>query len=245
MPKIYFEKLNKDICDISKKPSPTNINPPIWWKKMDQYLSSEEHLSLNIKHRLFGTIKSCPAIQDSFNFGYMLYTPVDIYLDTTQKDEVKWHTGSVSLSDNEEDLIKNIVETVPHESVDGYPVSKDYHRIMLKFSTLWGVKTDPGYSTWFTSPTHRSDLPFRVLDGIVDTDTMPARSPFAFLLKNNFVGVIKAGTPMIQAIPFKRESWSSEYVDVDIKEYKKHKLIVNSMFTNPYKKIFWNRKKFS
>jgi hypothetical protein len=49
---------------------------------------------------------------------------------------------------------------------------------------------------------------------------------------------------MIQAIPFKRESWSSEYVDVDIKEYKRHKLAVNSTFTNPYKKLFWNRKKF-
>jgi hypothetical protein len=165
-------------------------------------------------------------------------------LDTTQEDEIVWHTGWVTLPELEDDLIKDIVEIMPYKSTKGYPRPDGYHKLILKLSTLWGVRTEEGYSTWFTSPQHRPDIPIKVLDGVVDTDKAPARFPFAFFLKDNFDGVIKAGTPIVQAIPFKRDDWVSEYIDIDLENYKKQKLAASTTFTNAYKKLFWSRKKF-
>ena len=49
------------------------------------------------------------------------------------------------------------------------------------------------------------------MPGIVDTDTYNAPVNFPFVLNNiKFEGLIPAGSPMAQVIPFKRDSWEME-----------------------------------
>jgi hypothetical protein len=211
---------------------------------MDGYFD-DESIPPGLKNRNFGTIKSCPAVQDAINFGYTLYSPVDLYLDSTDPNSIAWYCPPVlTPGEDQEDLIKSFVDTIDSRSIDGYNIGAGFHDIMIKLSPLWGVRTDEGYSTWFTSPKHNDNHPFMVIDGIVDTDVFPARSPFAFKIRNGFKGVIKQGTPMLQAIPFKREDWSSEIVDSANQDNKEKEVALSRIFTNSYKKLFWHRKKF-
>jgi hypothetical protein len=53
-------------------------------------------------------------------------------------------------------------------------------------------------------------LPFFTLSGVTDTDTWGGSDVLNFALKKDFEGVIPAGTPIVQIIPFRRETWDFE-----------------------------------
>jgi len=92
---------------------------------------------------------------------------------------------------------------------------------------------------------HRNDLPFYSVSAIVDTDKFPTRDPYAFFIKRGFKGIIHRGTPMLQVIPFKREDWSMSIVEPNGKGYAINQQKMGSVFSQPYKKLFWQRKKYS
>jgi hypothetical protein len=61
-----------------------------------------------------------------------------------------------------------------------------------------------------------------------------------------FEGMIPAGTPFIQVIPFKRENWVSKLGGE--KEKTKYKSDWNkflTVFFDRYKKFWWNKKHYS
>jgi hypothetical protein len=89
------------------------------------------------------------------------------------------------------------------------------------------------------------DLPFYSVSAIVDTDTFPTRLPYAFFIKKGFSGVIPRGTPILTVFPFKRETWESEIVEYDKRDSEKNFSLIWSVFSQGYKKIFWNRKRYS
>ena len=86
---------------------------------------------------------------------------------------------------------------------------------------------------------------FEIISGVVDTDTYINVINFPFLLqetKKQFL--IKKGEPMIQVIPFKRESWkmwSGFYIE---KLHSKTLNLLNSEWVDRYKNRFWNKKSF-
>ena len=59
----------------------------------------------------------------------------------------------------------------------------------------------------------------------------------------NFRGLIPAGTPLAQVIPFKRDIWKS-YVGYDKKEIYKQERQLYSVFFDAYKKMFWDKKQY-
>jgi hypothetical protein len=80
----------------------------------------------------------------------------------------------------------------------------------------------------------------------VDSDDFSI--PFNMFLKlrdPNFEGMIPAGTPFLQIIPFKREAWTSSVGGE--KERKKHEADVKKfqrVFFDRYKKFWWNKKEY-
>jgi hypothetical protein len=84
---------------------------------------------------------------------------------------------------------------------------------------FWSIQTEKGYSTLIMNPMHGESSPLTAIPGIVDTDGFISEGHFSFIVKSNFKGIIKQGTPLVQIIPFKRDSWT-------------HKI-------NPYNKDFW------
>jgi hypothetical protein len=92
-------------------------------------------------------------------------------------------------------------------------------------------------------------IPFKIFDAVVDTDTfnIPVRFPFT-LNDPNWEGIIEAGTPIAQVIPFKREDY-----EMNIVEYRQENIFIvedqmcnlRSENFNSYKNKFWEKKKYS
>lgn len=95
-------------------------------------------------------------------------------------------------------------------------------------------------------PQHHEPAPITCASGIVDSDDFSL--PFNMFLKlrdPNFEGMIPAGTPFLQIIPFKREEWVSSLGGEA--ERKKHLSDVHKfqrVFFDRYKKFFWNKKEY-
>ena len=92
---------------------------------------------------------------------------------------------------------------------------------------------------------HRG-VPFTIMPGIVDTDTFdhPVNFPFQ-MNEKGFEGVIKAGTPMVQVIPFKRDEWemqigSQEELIQQVKVTNK----LRSVFFDSYKRQYRQVKEY-
>jgi hypothetical protein len=186
------------------------------------------------------TIKKCMPVFDTLSAGYILKIPDDINIyqskiheaDKESKTHFIWtELGAVTAHDIEQ--------------VEGYPHSNVHTLGLPKFINPWVIKTPPGYSCLFITPMHRG-LPFTIMPGIVDTDTFehPINFPFEMNQKG-FEGVLKAGTPMAQVIPFKRDEFTSEvYSDSEYKEKYPDSTVNTVEFAESYKKGFWHKKIF-
>jgi hypothetical protein len=107
------------------------------------------------------------------------------------------------------------------------------------------VQTDEGYSTFFTNPMHQPVTPLKAIDAVVDTDTYFTDGHLSFLIKKNFKGTIKQGTPMFQVFPFKREDWKMELdKNFSAAKVEEQRGRVRSSFQNGYRLKFWRKKTF-
>jgi len=243
MANIYFERLEDSLCTPDTQPTSARKTPhPSWWKDMPRYYSTaDEMFGQNLRD--FSTVRNCPAISDSMNFGYTLYLPYDIYIDATEDDFIKFYHKTPKYNSSNDDTNEYIGLTNKTATSDFY-IPEGYTGPIIRINLLWGIKTDPGYSIFVTQPAHRFDLPLLAIAGVIDTDTFPAREAYNFFVKKGFVGTIKAGTPLVQVLPFKREDFVSQIIENDQYYYLKIMNKLTSTFTNGYKKFFWHRKKF-
>ena len=132
-----------------------------------------------------------------------------------------------------------------------HPYSKKHEQHLLKIFTPWIVKTAPGYSVIFHSPLNDQNEYFDVIPGVMDSDQFFPKLNFMIALKDkSFSGIIPAGTPLIQVIPFKRENWEMviDHTREGMEEIKKRQgrvdATLSSVFHLPYRKWFWSKKEF-
>jgi hypothetical protein len=92
---------------------------------------------------------------------------------------------------------------------------------------------------------HRKSF-FTVLPGIVDTDSYTGIINFPFVLNNLFwEGIIPAGTPIVQAIPFKRDRFKMKMgSEKERKQSIYDTIYLKSLWRNRYKTLFWTRKEY-
>jgi hypothetical protein len=129
-----------------------------------------------------------------------------------------------------------------HFQVQGHPENNLGHQ--LKIENPWLIKTEPGYSCMVLPPLHR-DNQLVILSGIVDTDKYYEKINLPFNLKDKyFEGMIEAGTPIAQVIPFKRESYEMEIVPLDKKRSFINQRTVASKLFDAYRNLYWSRKEY-
>ena len=170
---------------------------PEWYKKQNRYTGGQKIMSPDVG--MFNTtIKACMPIFDLITAGYIIKTPADIYVSKNEDGSPKFSWA-----------INGFVCVESHTPLqyDSFNIPKEFYPIGYKFINTWIAKTPKGYSSIFISPILRDDLPFECLPAIVDTDKHPIPVNFPFFIRKDFEGIIPAGTPIIQIIPFKRESW--------------------------------------
>jgi hypothetical protein len=173
--------------------------------------------------------------------GYSLRMPVDLYINTKNgKSECVIPKEFSSIEDI-------MIGWHSSELISHYPVDHNiYLKDLFRINPMWMTKTPPGYSTLFTSPMHQGHLPIKAVEAVVDTDNFLTAGLNSFFLQKDFEGIIKQGTPIIQAIPFKRESWDM-VVDLnhDPEEISRQRKRGASLYPNAYRSAAWEKKNFN
>jgi hypothetical protein len=225
--KVKFYPESKKFEGWFEEPIPAKKIIPEWYKKQDSY--SDGVKSMQSSGLFNSTIKSCMPVFDIISAGYILTTPVDINVEINKSDGVPKITWSIN------DFTP--IEEHSRSQFNSYHVPKEYHMAAYKFINKWVIKTPRGYSSMFMTPVFRDDLPFFCLPAIVDTDRHPIAVNFPFFLRKGFEGTILKGTPMIQFLPFKRDSWDHKtkgHNKEDELSWKK----AEGTIENRYKKYF-------
>ena len=216
-----------------EKPIPASKVLPDWYKELNSYMGNKKDPHKAIAENQVGTAKRCMPLFDAITSGYLITSVSDVYV--KQVDGQPYYSWS-GLEQ---------IEFHPTEQLPVHPQNKTHKISFPKWNNFWGIKTPKGYSCLIVSPMHR-DLPFTIFPGVVDTDTYSAPIKFPFTLNSaGYEGLIPAGTPIAQVIPFKRDSWEMEFgLDKDLKEIKNihHKL--SSKFFDAYKIFFRQNKEY-
>jgi hypothetical protein len=166
---------------------------PEWYKNAEKYYMEKGHEVAGLK--------TCLPFLDALTLGYVLVTPVDIHVSKTEKGELNlaWDNDLISYS-----IINERKGLIGH-TIPRPPGHEENHLI---WNSQWGWKVPKGYSVVVTHPLNRHDLPFTTLSGVVDSDGFIAWGNTPFFIKEGFTGIIPAGTPYAQLIPYKRDKWT-------------------------------------
>ena len=210
-------------------PKPASKFLPDWYKNTPEYSSGAR---LIVDGKTPHTVKKCIPVFDALTSGYIIPTYVDVQV--THRDGLPWYEWP-----SQSAIEFHPIEQAPlHPGMNGAPYPK--------WGNPWAIKTPPGYSCLFIPPMHNPNGIFTVLPGVVDTDTYTSPVNFPFTLDDvNWEGMIPAGTPMVQVIPFKRDSFEMEIGGdreraLQVKTTSK----LRALWFNSYKRQFWSRKEY-
>jgi len=223
--KIKFIATEESMLDAWPHPKPASRYIPDEYKKLERFINGDIHK---------GTVKTCIPFLDSLTAGYIIPFDQDYVVDPAGDD----------FSVKPANFMKEEFEF--HYQYQLPPEWHDKVGIVAgKLHNKWLIKTPPGYSCLFIKPMNRIESRIDVIAGVVDTDTYGNNINFPFFLnKRDEQFVLKKGEPMVQVIPFKRESWkmwSGFYVE---KLHQKTLNMLNTKFVDRYKTMFWQKKSF-
>lgn len=210
-------------------PTPASRVLPDWYKVTPEYIGGERLITDGTTPH---TVKKCMPVFDAMTAGYLIRTYVDVQV--TQRDGLPYYEwpqfGAISF---------HPVEQAPdHPAQNGAPFPK--------WTNPWAIRTPRGYSCLFVPPMHNPNGMFTILPGIVDTDTYEAPVNFPFVLDNvTWEGLIPAGTPIAQVIPFRRDDWMMRLGDdKDRIQQRAVTTRLRSLWFHSYKRQFWTRKQY-
>jgi len=229
---IKFVPYLKGYENIFDPPIAAKKALPEWFKKQERYANGIKKIQDD--NGLFNsTIKACSPVFDIITAGYVVRTPADIIVSKKEGKQFPSFTWA----------IKNFscIESHPVSQYDEYKVPDEYYPVGYKFNNPWTVVTPKGYSSLVLTPTFRDDLPFFSLPAIVDTDKHPSPILFPFFIRKDFEGIIPMGTPIVQIIPFKRDSWKTKTEEFDQNLYNSWKR-AERLSESRYKTLFRSRK---
>ena len=223
--KITFCAVDKNFVDVWPHPKPASKFIPDEYKKLPRFANGNMHVP---------TLKTCIPFLDSLTAGYIIPFDQDYLVDPIEND---------------------FTVTPANRQVDDFGVHnqvqlpKNWHKAAGenagKFINKWLIKTPPGYSCLFIKPMNRVETRFDIIAGIVDTDDYINTINFPFILnKRDEQFLIKKGEPMVQVIPFKRDSWKSWSGFYLEKMHSKVVKLLHSEWVDRYKKLIWKKKVF-
>jgi hypothetical protein len=215
------------------KPVPASKLIPEWYKNTESYIGGVKVPGENGSTK--ATVKKCIPVFDAITAGYLILLPADVWVTLKEIDgqTVQWFEWANF----------GLISWHPIDQAPLHPARKPYP--YAKFNNPWSIKTPKGYSCLFVQPFHR-EAPFTVLPGVVDTDTYIPPVNFPMVINDpKFEGLIPMGTPIVQVIPFKRDSWNIEFGSEET--YKKQIAVTSklrSKFYDKYKTMFWSKKEY-
>jgi hypothetical protein len=240
------------ILDIPEEyyPKPSSKYVPDWYKNLESYHNGKKEPVGD--GSTMSTIKKCMPVFDAITGGYIITTYCDVWV--KQKPNIPdgvFPDESIKISqfktqpEFEWPSFKPL-EWHAIEQAKTHPLRGEHDLNFPKWTSPWSIKTPPGYSILFVQPMHRESV-FTILPGIVDTDKYDAPVNFPFVLNNanKFEGLIPAGTPIAQVIPFKRDSWEMSIgSEENLIAQNKTTIKIKSKFFDSYKTQYRQSKEY-
>lgn len=215
-----------------EEPYPSLKNIPEAYKKLQNMVE--------VKGKKDQTVKMCMPFLDSLTCGYIIPFPVDI--------KVRY---------NKDGLFFDGPDFFPKEFIMDFGVyNHPNHQVpselrndkrtfdgTFKFANIWTIKTPKNTSCLFTQPFNRN-APFKIIDGIVDTDCFMniINFPFYWTGEIDKEYILHAGDPMVLVFPFERQEWKME-IKKEVKDPRRV-LWFRKLLSENYKKIFWKKKRY-
>ena len=182
-----------------------------------------------------GTAKRCVPFLEALSTGYIIPLWSDVY--------IKASNGSLQIDFPQNFPMESSLSPHGLQQIDSHPLSNTpYGHLPVKWHNPWGIQTPKGWSVLFTQPLNHLETRFKILDGVVDTDTYYNQVNFPFFWTGgDGEFLLAAGTPLVHVIPFKRETLSAEICEED--ENKKLEVLakLGTLLRNAYRKRFWHK----
>ena len=194
---------------IIPSPYPAKKNIPDWFKALPSRTGNHGIRT--------STVKRCMPFLDALSVGYIIPLASDVEFVSNEDGsgiEYKWSFHKTMIENHNKEQISSPKCPNPADP-----------RPPIKFMPWWMIKTPPEYSLLFVPPLNRIEDRFICYSGLVDYPYYQyeyINFPFTFT-KNNFSGIIEAGTPLIQVIPIRKDSLLPNYNCREFTEADKEK----------------------
>lgn len=221
--KLQFAKVRPEFLDVV----PIKTSIPKWYKDTPPKMPNGKTWDSN-------TMKTCMPFLDSLTTGYVIPLPVDIVIERRENGSVMYGWADPEIT---------VVRVREPDFMPLFPMPQEYDQAHTVWALPCALELPKGYSMLITHPLNRLDLPFTTLSGIVDDFKMPPGS-LPVLFKESFTGLIPAGTPIAQIIPFKRENWRIEESSSLLKEATIIGKKSRNALVGFYKHTYWNKKNY-
>ena len=222
-------------------PSPDLLNsgdeliPPVPARSLipDWYRESEVTFEMAPGEKPSSGLKTCVPFLDTFLSGYYILLQNDVLVDNSSGHTVITWRGSVP-----------IIRERSMQQGRLIPRPAGHEPNHLAWNGVWGVRLPKGFSATFCHPLNRAELPFTTLAGVIDADNAHAWGNLPFFVRSGFSGVIPKGTPIVQVLPFRRDSWSSTVApgvtDTAVRQARKYRSVTRGFSRDHHwvKKLF-------
>jgi hypothetical protein len=230
---------------------PSSKALPEWYKHMASSLTHNSTVE-ELATRKQG-LKACMPFLDAMIQGYIIPLWCDLYVSVTYNNEGEgppipivqftWPPSFMSeINPEDETLPTGVINTHAKEQTEGVPIMEESLGGAPAFKLLspWIIETPKNYSSLFVPILNNQLKNMSFFSAIVATDTYHDRInfPFVWTGEEEWEGVIPSGTPLIQVIPFKRDDFQHEIVDLSKEDKDKMyttRLKMRHVFINAYK----------
>jgi len=194
--------------DSASRPGPVIKTLPEWYRRAERFvpdLATHKPMELPDGGGKIPSWKACPALFDIMGAGYTYKTPCDIEFALDAQGTIHARV----LDDQHRNFLMD------RDPLPQFVHPRGYHEKHFAWWPDWAVELPEGYSALYTQPFNRYELPFLTTSGIVDNDKVHLPGTMPFFVLEGVAGILPAGTPYAQIIPFRREHWESE-IDVSL-----------------------------
>lgn len=226
-PIIEFFCHRDDVATLPH-PRPAAKYIPEWYKKIPQVIDDGHNDRDQYGARTF-TAKKCMPMLDAMSLGYVIPLVADLSIRSNHDCSTIEVTSSPNINVCEFHDIRQLGE----RTAPGFPAPP------IKFINPWIVKTAPGWSTLFMPLINNMESHFTCLSGLVDTDVYPKEVNFPAVWHTpNFDDLLPAGTPLIVAIPIKRDAVPSKPIIRNITDKERHLGDLITRMQNTRRKVY-------
>jgi len=227
-------RCDPNLLEMLPRPVPARQALPDWLRAMPPRVFSDLH------RQRIRTVKQCPPFVDAMSYGFVIPLPCDVRVEDGRLDW-DWHLPPLSISEHPRSPISFHVPA----QVTGTPMHAA-DSVIVKFNSYWTIELEPGWSLFAMHPVNRTDLPFRLLSGLVDSDRFTDVGIFfpALWTDPGFRGVLEKGTPVAQVFAVPRETLTPVYAAMTPEQQRQYEATTRAVLARPgvYRKQYRARR---